>query len=87
MTAVPRHFSSIVAGAWIVSCAATSEISDIASSMNSSPRKAIKKKIVIWAQMPIIEQKKKVYTFLAQRGFSSVAIENIIDGLGKKDYN
>jgi regulatory protein len=50
-------------------------------------KKAIRKKIVLWAQMPIIEQKKKVYTFLAQRGFSSQTIENIIDWWVKKDYN
>jgi regulatory protein len=50
-------------------------------------KKVIGKKLVLWAQMPSIEQKKKVYTFLAQRGFSGVTIEKIIDGLGKKDYN
>lgn len=50
-------------------------------------KKAISKKLVLWAQIPIIEQKKKVYTFLAQRGFSSSIIEKIIDGLVKKDYN
>ena len=50
-------------------------------------RKAIQKKLIIWAQNPIIEQKKKVYTYLAQRGFSSGTIEKIIDELVKKDYN
>jgi regulatory protein len=50
-------------------------------------QKAIRKKIVLWAQLPIIEQKKKVYTFLAQRGFSSDTIGAIIDEIGKKDYN
>lgn len=33
-------------------------------------QKAIKKKRLIWARLPRIEQKKKTYTFLAQRGFS-----------------
>jgi regulatory protein len=50
-----------------------------------SAQKAIQKKIVLWARMPIIEQKKKVYTFLTQRGFTSETIGNIIDELGKKD--
>jgi len=48
-------------------------------------QKAIQKKLVLWARMPIIEQKKKVYTFLAQRGFSSDTIEKIIDEIDKKD--
>jgi len=50
-------------------------------------QKAIAKKLVLWAQKPKIEQKKKVYTFLAQRGFSSETIGSIIDEIGKKDYN
>jgi regulatory protein len=50
-------------------------------------QKAIRKKLVLWARLPIIEQKKKVYTFLAQRGFSSDTIGRVIDGIGKKDYN
>ena len=52
-----------------------------------SAKRAIQKKIVVWAKLPIIEQKKKLYTFLAQRGFSSETISRIIDGLGKKAYN
>lgn len=48
-------------------------------------RKAISKKIDIWAKLAGFEQKKKVYTFLAQRGFSSDTIERIIDGLNQKD--
>ena len=50
-------------------------------------KSAIKKKIVQWAKLPIIEQKRKMYTFLAQRGFSSETIGKIVDGIGKKDYN
>jgi regulatory protein len=48
-------------------------------------RKAIQKKLVLWAQKPLIEQKKKMYTFLAQRGFSSDTIGKIIDEVTKKD--
>ncbi len=50
-------------------------------------KKSIKKKIVLWERMPLIEQKKKLYTFLAQRGFSSDTIRKIIDEVGEKDYN
>jgi len=48
-------------------------------------QKAIKKKRLIWARLPRIEQKKKTYTFLAQRGFSYETIEKIIDELVKKE--
>jgi regulatory protein len=48
-------------------------------------RIAIAKKLVLWAHKPLIEQKKKVYTFLAQRGFSSDTIGKIIDEVVKKD--
>lgn len=48
-------------------------------------QKAIQRKLVLWARKPIIEQKKKVYTFLAQRGFSSDTIGKIIDEIDKKD--
>jgi len=48
-------------------------------------QKAIRKKLVLWERMPVIEQKKKVYTFLAQRGFSGSTIAKIIDEIGKKD--
>ncbi len=50
-------------------------------------QKAIKKKLVLWARLPTIEYKKKLYTFLAQRGFSSDTIEKIIDEVVKKEYN
>jgi regulatory protein len=48
-------------------------------------QKAIRRKLVLWAQKPLIEQKKKVYTFLVQRGFSSETIAKIIDEIQEKD--
>jgi regulatory protein len=48
-------------------------------------QKTIAKKLVLWAKLPRIEQKKKVYTFLAQRGFSSNVIDVVIDAEVKKD--
>ena len=50
-----------------------------------SAQKVILKKTTVWAKMPKIEQKKKVYTFLAARGFSFEIISRIIDELVKKD--
>lgn len=50
-------------------------------------RKAIQKKLVVLARLPIIEQKKKIYSFLASRGFGSESIGKIIDELTKKAYN
>jgi regulatory protein len=48
-------------------------------------QKAIQKKLILWSRMPIIEQKKKAYTFLTQRGFSFDTIEKIIDEHMKKE--
>lgn len=50
-------------------------------------KRAIQKKIIIFARLPIIEQKKKIYAFLALRGFSGEIIGKIIDELYKKEYN
>jgi regulatory protein len=62
-------------------------LTQIPSDELEGAQKAIRKKLVLWAQLPIIEQKKKVYTFLAQRGFSSDTVGRVIDEIGKKDYN
>lgn len=48
-------------------------------------QKAVGKKLVIWTKLPLIEQKKKVYTFLAQRGFTTDIIQKLIDVRLKKD--
>ncbi len=48
-------------------------------------KNALRKKAVLLAKLPIIEQKKKTYTFLAQRGFSPDTIGVIIDDLSKND--
>jgi len=49
-----------------------------------SARKLIVKKLTLWDKMPVVEQKKKVYTFLAARGFSSQIGSRIIDELVRK---
>lgn len=48
-------------------------------------KKAIAKKLVLWAKLPRIEQKKKLSTFLAQRGFTYEIIDTVIDELVEKD--
>lgn len=48
---------------------------------------AIQKKIAIWKKLPLMIRKKKVYDFLARRGFSTRTIFHVIDELGQKDYN
>ena len=50
-------------------------------------KKAISKKIVKWSHLPIIEQKKKIYSYLSLRGFSGETIGKIIDEYCKKAYN
>lgn len=49
-----------------------------------SAKKSIGKKLVLWAEMPVIEQKKNVYTFLAARGFSSQITSRVIDEVVRK---
>ncbi len=44
-------------------------------------RKAVRKKAVLWSRLPKIEYKKKLYTFLARRGFPSSIISRVIDEL------
>lgn len=48
---------------------------------------AIAKKIAIWKEFPAVMRKKKIYDFLARRGFSTRTIFHVIDELGQKDYN
>ena len=50
-------------------------------------KKAVQKKLPMWAYLPSIEQKKKIYSFLSLRGFGSGTISKIIDELVKKAYN
>jgi regulatory protein len=50
----------------------------------ASAKRLVEKKLDRWANMPQIEQQKKVYTLLAQRGFPSSLIQRIIDELVRK---
>ncbi len=50
-------------------------------------RRAIQKKREIWKSLPTLEQKKKLYDFLARRGFSYNTIARVIDGVLGKGYN
>lgn len=49
--------------------------------------KAIRKKLELWQKLPLLERKKKLYGFLARRGFKSDTIDRVIDeisGFGVK---
>lgn len=48
---------------------------------------AIQKKRNTWERLPIIEYKKKLYAYLAQRGFSSETIHRVIDEMEQNNYN
>jgi regulatory protein len=50
----------------------------------ASARRLVEKKLDRWTNLPQIEQQKKVYTLLAQRGFPSSLIQRIIDELVRK---
>lgn len=56
-------------------------------SEEEAAKKAVQKKIILWAKLPRIEQKRKLYTFLVQRGFTSGTISRVIDELIQKEYN
>ena len=46
--------------------------------------KAIEKKLNMWQKIPLFEQKRKIYTFLASRGFEQEIIEDIFAKYTKK---
>jgi regulatory protein len=48
---------------------------------------AVQKKVSYWGKFPKLEQKKKLFGFLARRGFDSQTIRKIIDEVVGKDYN
>ncbi len=50
-------------------------------------RRAIQRKLEIWKKLPKREQKKKLFDFLARRGFRYNTIARVIDGVLGKGYN
>jgi regulatory protein len=50
-------------------------------------KKAIEKKLFLWRKYPMMIRKKKIYEFLARRGFDGTTISGVIDGVLGKDYN
>ena len=57
------------------------------SSEQDLARKAVLKKVRYWKTLPVLEQKQKIYRFLASRGFSSASIYTIIDEVMDITYN
>lgn len=50
-------------------------------------RRAIEKKWLLWRKLSRIDQKQKIYRYLASRGFSSSSIYSLIDELTQIHYN
>lgn len=50
-------------------------------------QRAVVKKLILWKTLPELEQKQKIYRYLARRGFSQNTIHRVIDEHLKKDYN
>lgn len=61
--------------------------SEAAGSLEEGARRLIAKKMVLWAKLPILEQKKKIYGYLGARGFGGDTIARVIDGIRQKEYN
>lgn len=50
-------------------------------------KKALGKKVFIWGRLPYLERKRKVFGFLARRGFSQRIAGKIFDEIWPKGYN
>lgn len=48
-------------------------------SLLAAARQAIAKKMPLWAKLPVLERKKKLYDYLGRRGFDVGTIGRIID--------
>lgn len=50
-------------------------------------KQAIARKMPDWQQLPLLERKMKLYSFLGRRGFTSSTIHRVIDEQAQKSYN
>lgn len=50
-------------------------------------RHALHKKLTVWQKFPVLAKKRKIYDFLARRGFASDTIYRIIDEVVGNSYN
>ena len=48
-------------------------------SLLAGARQAIARKEAVWAKLPPLERKKKLYGYLGRRGFDSSTIERVVD--------
>lgn len=60
---------------------------NIVSDELENARRAIQKKIALWKRLLPLARKKKIYDFLARRGFAGSTIFRIIDEVVGKEYN
>ncbi len=68
----------------IIASAVTAEDS---GSLEEAAAALVAKKMAVWAKLPTIEAKMKVYGYLGRRGFDGETIARVIDAWGKKGYN
>jgi regulatory protein len=48
-------------------------------SLLDAAKQAVAKKLPVWAKLPLMERKKKLYDYLGRRGFDSETIRKLID--------
>lgn len=53
-------------------------------SFQDAAKRVVVKKYAVWAKLPAMERKKKVYEHLARRGFDSDTIGSVIDDIERK---
>lgn len=46
-------------------------------SLLAAARKAVARKLPVWAKLPVLERKKKIYDYLGRRGFDSDTISRV----------
>ncbi len=50
-------------------------------------KQAIARKVVLWGKLPPLERKRKLFAYLARRGFSSDVARRVVDESFGKRYN
>ncbi len=54
-------------------------------SLLTAARQAVARKLPLWAKLPILVRKKKLYDYLGRRGFDGETIAKVIDGNGETE--
>lgn len=54
-------------------------------SLLTAARQAVARKLPLWAKLPILARKKKLYDYLGRRGFDGETIAKVIDDRGETE--